>query len=89
MLVAVRSTKYPDRPLIGRVIAIGEDDVQIEWMVGTYSGSWKEWKGREGGKTVIYKDSIPKEDILYTGITLTATKKLKASIVNTLKSLYA
>lgn len=69
MLVAVRSTKYPDRPLIGRVIAIRED-VQIERMVGTYSGSWKEWKGREGGKTVIYQDSIPKGDILYTGITL-------------------
>ena len=36
--VAVLSNKYSERPLLGRVTAIFEDDIQMDWMVGTYSG---------------------------------------------------
>lgn len=41
MYVAVKSTKYHERPLIGKVCDTDGGMVEIEWMVGTYSGLWK------------------------------------------------
>jgi len=40
--VAVISEKYSDRPLLGRVTAVFDEDIQMDWMVGTYSGVWRE-----------------------------------------------
>ena len=61
--------------------------VEIEWMVGTYSGLWKQWKGSEGGKTVVFTDKICK-DVMYTNITFTPSKRLTPLTRKALKSLY-
>jgi hypothetical protein len=45
--VAVRSTLYKEKPLIGQITKTGRADIQIDWYIGTYSGTWKPWKGRE------------------------------------------
>ena len=66
-MLGCKSTKYRERPLIGKKCDIDTPDsgrVEMEWMVGTYSGLWKEWKGREGGKTVGFTENISKEDII-------------------------
>lgn len=35
--IALRSTKYDDRPLIGQVTSTGQKTATIDWYVGTYS----------------------------------------------------
>lgn len=85
--MAVKSKKYKDRPLLGRVKEVGTDIV-IEWFMGSYSGTWKEWRGRSGGKAVTYTDSIPRKDIVHRDITFTSAMHLPAAVASTLKTKY-
>ena len=87
--IAVVSNKYDDRPLLGRVTGVKQDKVIIDWMVGSYSGTWREWRGRSGGKAVIYSDTIMKQDIVLRNITLTKSHRLKPEQVTCLKELYS
>ena len=87
-MIAVRSNKYRERPLLGRITTVKQDTVVFDWLVGSYSGTWKDWRGRENGKSVIYSDELPTSDILMTSITLTKAKKLQPQTVATLKELY-
>ena len=88
MYVAIKSAKYHERPLIGKVCDTDGGMVEIEQMVGMYSGLWKQWKGREGGKTVVFTEKICKEDIIYTNITFTPGKRLTPATIKALKPLY-
>ena len=83
------SDKYHDRPLLGRVTAVKQDVVTIDWMVGSYSGVWREWRGRSEGKSVIYSDNIKVTDILLPNITFTKCQKLKQDTTMLLKELYS
>ena len=65
MLVAVDLKKYDDRPLLGRVVEVREEEVELEWFVGTYSGMWKEWKGRDGRRVITFKEGPNSPDALY------------------------
>ena len=70
--VAVRCRKYKDRPLIRKVAEISKGNVLLEWMIGTYSGTWRAWKGREGKRSVTLTDEIPIQDVLQ-GVQFTKT----------------
>ena len=85
--VAVISDKYNDRPLIGHITKIGQTDIQIDWYIGTYTGIWRPWKGRDGRNTVTFTETIPKQDILRT-VTFTKGMRLPGSLVSDLRSLY-
>ena len=87
-MIAVRCSKYQERPLIGRVTKLTGREVMFDWMVGTYSGTWKEWRGREDGKPVIFSDSVPVEDVVYGPITLHKSKKLPPQTIKELKEVY-
>ena len=39
---------FQERPLIGEEVGGGKTEIVLEWLVETYSGTWKDWK--EGGK---------------------------------------
>ena len=86
-MVAVRSDKYSEKPLIGQVTEVNKDDITINWYIGTFSGYWKEWKGRQDGKSVIFSDTIPFKDILQS-VSFTKTMKLPPKTVAALKELY-
>ncbi len=88
--IAVRSSKYNERPLIGCINHIDDyqKSVQFDWYVGTYSGTWREWKGREGRQRVTFTDSVPFTDVIYTNVTFTKSKRLTPSVVTALKQLY-
>ena len=62
--MALKLDKYPDRPLIGRIARIQGASIEVDWMVGTYSGQWREWKGRQDGKTIIFSDTVRRENII-------------------------
>ena len=44
--------------LIGKITEINDINATIDWCVGTYSGIWKEWRGRKDGKAVVFSDTI-------------------------------
>ena len=88
--IAVRCKKYNDKPLIGRVTAVnsGKQSVTIDWLIGSYSGMWREWRGRSEGKSIVYSDDIPVGDILLRKIDFTKSRRLRPTTVASLKELY-
>ena len=83
----MRCEKFSERPLIGHITQIDDKTVNINWMIGSYSGIWKEWKGRSEGKYITFADTIPLEDVM-TPIELTKGMRLPQKTVSTLKELY-
>ena len=59
----------------------------MDWYVGTYSGMWRPWKGREGGKTVTYTETVQDNQILQT-VNLTKSMRLPPKTVTDLKAAY-
>ena len=85
--VAVKCGKYKERPLIGRISEVDNVNITIDWYIGTYSDTWKEWRGRQDGKPVIFSDSIPVKDILMK-VSFTKSMRLPSSVIRSLKELY-
>lgn len=88
-IIGVLKKEYKDRPLLGRVKEAKASAVTIEWLMGSYTGKWREWKGREGKEVVIYTDEIERKDIIHRNIQLTSTMHLTLSDVKILKEKYA
>lgn len=85
--VAVKCDKYNEKPLISKIVTLRDDDITIEWYMGTFRGSWKPWKGKEDGQLVIYTDIIPKSKVL-ASVSFTGAMKLTSDCVTELKSMY-
>ncbi|XP_061872617.1 nipped-B-like protein isoform X4 [Colius striatus] len=88
-LIAICCPKYKDRPQIARVVQKTSNGFSVQWMAGSYSGSWTEAKRRDGRKLVPWVDTIKESDIIYKKIALTSANKLTNKVVQTLRSLYA
>jgi len=84
----VQCSDYKERPLIGKVTEKGEDEVVMDWYIGSYSGTWREWKGRDNGKTVVFSQTIKSDDILQT-VLLTKSMRLQPQTVKDLKNIYS
>ena len=87
-MIAVRCSKYQERLLIGCVIKLTGREVVFDWMVGLYSGTWKEWRGREDRKPVVFSDFVPVEDVMYGPITSYKSNKLPPQTIKELKEIY-
>ena len=83
----MKCQKYKERPLIGKITAVDGVNTTIDWYVGTYTGTWKEWCGRKDGKAVIFSDTIPLKDILMK-VSFTKSMRLPSMIIPALKELY-
>jgi len=59
----VQCSDYKEHPLIGKVTEKRQDEVVMDWYIGSYSGTWREWKGRDNGKTVVFSQTIKCDDI--------------------------
>ncbi|XP_060092048.1 nipped-B-like protein isoform X4 [Heteronotia binoei] len=88
-VIAICCPKYKDRPQIARVVQKTGSGFSVQWMAGSYSGSWTEAKRRDGRKLVPWVDTIKESDIIYKKIALTSANKLTNKVVQTLRSLYA
>ncbi|XP_075302548.1 nipped-B-like protein isoform X3 [Opisthocomus hoazin] len=88
-VIAICCPKYKDRPQIARVVQKTSNGFSVQWMAGSYSGSWTEAKRRDGRKLVPWVDTIKESDIIYKKIALTSANKLTTKVVQTLRSLYA
>ena len=59
-LVAANVDGTSTQPGIGRCVAIMDSSVRVQWLQGSYSTAWKTWKVRQGKKSCIWEDNIPK-----------------------------
>ncbi|XP_028916789.1 nipped-B-like protein isoform X1 [Ornithorhynchus anatinus] len=88
-VIALCCPKYKDRPQIARVVQKTSHGFSVQWMAGSYSGSWTEAKRRDGRKLVPWVDTVKEADVIYKKIALTSANKLTNKVVQTLRSLYA
>ncbi|XP_075040342.1 nipped-B-like protein isoform X2 [Mixophyes fleayi] len=88
-VIAICCPKYKDRPQIAKVIQKTSHGYRIQWMAGSYSGTWMEAKRRDGRKLVPWVDTIKESDIIYKKIALSSANKLTNKVAQTLRSLYA
>ena len=84
-MLAVRCEKYKEKPLHGKVTAVKASCVLIDWLIGIYSGMWREWRG---GRIFVYSDRINNDDIILRGITFTKSNRVCSATVSSLKELY-
>ncbi|KAM9329215.1 nipped-B-like protein [Gastrophryne carolinensis] len=88
-VIAICCPKYKDRPQIAKVVKKTSHGFSVQWMAGSYSGTWAEAKRRDGRKLMPWVDTIKESDIIYKKIALTSGNKLTNKVANTLRSLYA
>ena len=82
--VLLKCEKYKDfLPQIGHIAEIDDSSVTIEWLEGSFSGTWSYWKHR--GKVIT--ETFPKRAIIKR-IELTASMRLKKTDVQDVKQLY-
>ncbi len=85
-MVALRLDKYADEiPQIGKVVKLTDMDVTVEWWIGCYSDTWREWKERGA----VVTETFPRNAIIYSGIHFTKTFRLRGSTVNPLTAIDA
>ena len=78
-LVAVYCENYTPEPVIARCMQVGDNQIDVEWLQGTYTTAWRPWKIRDPNnrrRTVIWRDSIPKESVILFDFQLTSTNHL-------------
>lgn len=86
-VIACYLDKYDEEePQLGQVTQDTEcnADMEVEWMVGTYTESWRLWKQRKGET---WKERIPSNSILFP-VTLNSNKRLSNSTISKLKLKY-
>lgn len=83
--------KYSDEePQLGRVLKVNEGEnhnLEIEWLVGSYSETWRVWKQKKGREYVTWKEVIPNHAVLFP-VTLTRAERLPSSLISKLKCAY-
>ena len=62
-------------------------EIEVEWMVGTYSEPWQLWKQRKGRSYTTWKEKIPSTAVLLP-VNLTNAGRLSKSVISELKLMY-
>ena len=91
-LVAVDCENCDKEPLLGKVLKVLNEEVEIVWLEGEYSKSWRVAKQRDPRnkrKMVDWTDTIPKASIILFDFELTTTNHLRKSSIEHLKKAYA
>ena len=84
-IIALKCHKYKDfLPHIAEVKEIDDSSVTINWMNGSYSGTWTYWKSR--GRVIV--ETYPNRAILMT-IKLTKAQRLTKGDAEKLRSIYS
>lgn len=90
-LVALFVDKYKDEiPQIAKIVSepSNESDVvEVEWLVGTYSSTFKPCKKREGRSYVPWRETVPYTSILFP-VELTKGCRLSQSLKTKLMEAY-
>ena len=82
LFVALCLAAYDEVPQIDKVVAIDENDVSVQWWMGSYFDNWREWKE-------VVEERFPRNAIIKSGIVFTSTKRLNKATISELKELYS
>ena len=73
--VAVYLSNWDKVPVIGKVLSIGEEDLQIHYWKGTYKGSWEPQNVPR--RQMPWTDVLPKDCCILGGFDLSDDMKLQ------------
>ena len=88
VFVAVYISNYKKRPVIGKVVEVGENNFTLNYWKGTYSTPWcpHTVKSRQG--EVSWKDTLPKQSIILCAFELDENNKLHENARKFIKHWY-
>lgn len=82
---ALRLKKYDDEvPQLGKVTAIDDLEVNVEWWIGRWTDTWTVWKQR--GKPVT--EAVHKNGIIMAPIELSRSSRLTKTTITQLQNIY-
>ena len=82
--VALRLAKYDDEiPQIAQVIEVDELNVTVEWWIGTFHETWRQWKIKEEP----VKETFPRNAVIYL-VTFTKSTRFNSKLIAELKQIY-
>ena len=90
-LVAVFCEDCTSDPAIGECVELGEEEIELRWLQGTYSSSWSPYRvpdPHNRRRKMDWRQKVPRKSILLYSFTLTTTKHLRKHTVLSLKKLY-
>ena len=87
-LVALNVENCNLRPMITHLLEVSTDTVDIVWLEGSYTKSWKVAKKKEGCTFVDWADTVPKSSIILFDFQLTKTNRLRKATIQHLKVAY-
>ena len=67
------------------VVKVTDVEVEVEWMIGSYTSVWTTWKPKDKSNI----ERVHRNAVIMSGIELTKTKRLKTDDVTTLKLIYS
>ena len=89
-IVALRCLKYQERPQLGMVLQVADDEVTIKWYDGSWSGRWKvyTYKESQNSEPIAWVETLPIGDIITGKIELTKSCSLPKATKEKLRDLY-
>ena len=88
-MVAVHCANYAESPAIGKCLSVEKARIQVEWMKGTYTSSWKTWMVAVGRKRKPWVDWIPRESVILFDFELSSAGRLRKTTIDHLRVMYA
>ena len=88
-LVALNVENCNLRPLIAKVLNSSDNELEIVWLEGSYTGPWKISKKKDGRTIVDWTDTVPKQSVILFDFELTKSNRLRKATVQHLKAAYS
>lgn len=86
--MALSIESYRERPLIGRVDEVYQENLKITWLHGHWTTPWSICKRREGQRHIEWQEEVPKASVFLFDFQLTSGGKLRQATVRELKQVY-
>lgn len=90
-LVALLGEDVNNKPLIGKCIRIMEEEIEVVWLDGSYTTSWRPSKrpDPQTRKSIDWTDVVLKSSIILYDFCLTAAGHLRKATIRHLKEAYS
>lgn len=86
--VAVDKAEWSNRPLIGKVHSIGDDFVNINWLDGSYNGTFRDSYVGSGANRRPWSENIDKRQIVMIDVQFTNSRRIRKEDIDELKARY-
>ena len=87
-LIALNFENCSLRPLIARILSSSDNELEIVWLEGSYTGAWKVAKKKDGHTLVDWTDRVPKQSVILFDFELTKSNRLRKATVQHLRAAY-